>query len=277
MNEGNQEFVEIEDYFAKLCRWIPGSGKRKRRQKKVERRVLLGDLTAKMVEKRMSTMPTQTPLLPVGSKAYFRRGNKEILVFEQPPTIRSVAIYNDEKRYQLAFPYVIYVFCLEDGYMPNYRSSIFFRNAPMASMDDKLLVCCMTHAYVEDHRDNIDKRIGAVCMQGNFSTSDPLEKKIVANLGYYWETYFNVESDHNDFFTGLMKMEKVDKSVSSVAAWQRRSEEDPLFALQVPWVDAGITVQQAVDRAFNNELEQEKTPVSRAEQLADIFYQLKEV
>jgi hypothetical protein len=66
------------------------------------------------------------------------------------------------------------------------------------------------------------------------------------------ETGFNLSSDFHEASSWFSTSRKVDPRVSSIEAWQEASREDPLFVLNVPWLETGKTVQQVVDRTFKN-------------------------
>jgi hypothetical protein len=64
------------------------------------------------------------------------------------------------------------------------------------------------------------------------------------------ETGFNLSSEHhelNSWFTETVAA-GIDPRIASVESWQKASAEDPLFALEVPWLPSGHTLRSATAR-----------------------------
>ncbi len=246
---------------------------------RVERKVSLAEMMRQIAleQQNSSTNLLETPVLPSGTRFYFKKGNTEVVVVEQAPQARTILV-NNQKTYTIALPYVAYLFLFINGIMPPHGSRIFYRTSPISSVDDSLLMCNLTHVNTEEEH----FRIGAVCMQAPFSQDDPLEKKIAASLGYFWDTDFKVyEQDKNagNFFTGFAKSSQLDLKISTIDSWQAASILDPLFVLSVPWIETGLSIRHVVDEMFQgagSTAGNERVDIKDASGLADMMYRIKE-
>lgn len=265
--DDRSDVIELRGEVATLFRFKNQNGPEKIRDRQVSLRDLIGKLSF------AQESVVDTPLLPVGCRGYWRRGKKEVLVVEEAPRMRTI-LTQDRGKFILAFPYLVYVFYFENGLMPNYKSRIFYRVAPITSFSDNLLLCNLTHAAFEDH----DYKIGTVCMQAGFDKKKTFQEKVNANLNYYWNTEFKgFEMDqYGAFFGGFSKTKALNPLLSSLGEWQEQSKKDPLFVLTAPWLDTGLTLKRVVEQALGSGLDDTGAP-ENIDQLADLIYQLGEV
>jgi hypothetical protein len=61
---------------------------------------------------------------------------------------------------------------------------------------------------------------------------------------------FNYSSEMHELTSGFSVSRDVDPRVSTIEAWVKASAQDPGFATSVPWLKAGYTVDEIVDRMF---------------------------
>lgn len=271
-DEDENESIEVIGASATLYR-LKKSGLWQSNKVK-DRTVLVADLVGKLVQREFDNGSSETPVLPVGTRYYSRQGVQEVLVFEEPPQMRTILF--EDRKFNLALPYVVYCFYFANGLMPEYKTRMFFRNSPLESLDDKLFMSNLTHVKVGGAI-NDPFLLGAVCMKAIFGQHDSLDTKVSASLRYYWQTVFSAEIK-NDFHIGASEIRKQDQRVGDLATWQEESRKNPLFVLEVPWIDYNLTVGQVVREAFKNQARSDSAkPIDSAEQLANLMYQLKEV
>jgi hypothetical protein len=238
----------------------------------VQRRVRLKELMAAL-EKRM-TEDVRTPVLPANTRYYARQKSAEVAVVEEAPRIRTIQDAQ-QNRYTLAFPYVVYLFAYSNGAMEQYGSRLFYRTAPLQSLDDQLLATNLTHTVVEKGH---TYRVGTVCMGAFPDRSLSLGDKAAANIQYFWEREFLLGEDaerHNvNFFAGAERF-NLDERVADFRRWEKESVGNPLFALSVAWRPLDLTVRQAVAESLGKD--PRKTSAPDFEELVDMVYRLKEV
>jgi len=143
-------------------------------------------LVDKIVSTAVKDKKMKTPFLPLGAVLYIASGPKEIIVVEEAPKQRTI-MNSRGNTFQVALPYVVYLFYLEQGFMTHYKSRIFFRTSPLSSENDALMLCNLTHVITDSMS---SYGIGAFCTKANVKTSDSLVQKINANLEYFWNTEF---------------------------------------------------------------------------------------
>ena len=72
----------------------------------------------------------------------------------------------------------------------------------------------------------------------------------------------------DDTFT---RSRSLDTRIASVEAWEAATAADPLFVLQVPWIPAGLTLGEAVDRLIALR-PQQAVRLTDASALGDLLY-----
>ncbi|MBI2632985.1 MAG: hypothetical protein HYW78_01170 [Parcubacteria group bacterium] len=243
----------------------------------VDRIVSLKDFVERIVE--CNAQSIETPLLITGARYYIKKGAVEIVIVEQTPQIRTIIVPESmygNKKYTLAFPYVIYIFCIENGFMPAYRSRVFYRNAPLTSLDDQLLLCNLTHVNIGE--DNY--ATGEACMKANIKQSDSLEEKVRAQIRYFWESSFIVpkqaEEQHGSFIEGFTQSGNLDERIKTLEAWEKASKKDPLFVFEIPWIEIGLTPHTVQDEMFKKTGIVIRSTIENTNELIDIMYQCKE-
>lgn len=231
-------------------------------------------------------------ILPDGVKAVLSRGSVTIWIWESPPRAYhfdwiakdSPMPFGDGTRYRmvrLALPYliVVAVFVRSPAGLPHLSTSneCFFRTAPLKRFEDKLcypaLLNCSKFAPPEG------RPLSWICTQHlrhtpKMQSRDPAERfgaGFEALRHCLLETAFNYSSDHHEAASWFSESCNVDRRLNTVEAWQEASAKDPLFVLEVPWLQTGHTLRQVVDRIFRN-LGSDKSRITSATGLARIIF-----
>jgi len=161
---------------------------------------------------------------------------------------------------KLALPYLITVAVFASGPddMPLLTSAneCFFRNHPLKSLDDELycpaLLNCSRFLQPEG------KPLAWICTQHLDDTPllrEPdagkrVRASLKALLHCLLETGFNHSSEHHEGSSWYSESRGVDPRLATVEQWQKASEREPQFVLEVPWLKTGHTLRQLAKRIF---------------------------
>src|ERR1041385_6056272 len=226
----------------------------------------LEDFTARMAPRRMDTTGV---ILPSGVVAMNSEGPITIWVHQTPPSVYrfkwiardSPAPYGSEAKYRtvrIALPYLLVfaVFTGEPGQLTlSKNNECFFRNDPLECDEEEvhypaLLNCskialpdggghrswiCTQH-LVRSHFDR-EKDPGRR-MRGAF-------KELMRCL---LETGFNLSSETHEGASFFTESRNCDARIATVEDWEKATDKDPLFVLDVAWLKTGLTVRQMIDR-----------------------------
>lgn len=223
-------------------------------------------------------METVTPRLPQTGELILPDGVRSlvsvpgglVLVHETPPAVHnlrwiaadSVEPYGPEARYRsarTAFPYLIVVAMYRRNgdllELTNWNEC-FFRTGPLTSHDDRLLVPALLNC--SRYPGKKSGPVSWICTQNmDWSTlsreRDPnrrLRRDLGALLEHLLATGFNLSSDIHEGKSGFTETveTQVDPRVSSIDAWEQATAANPLFVLDVPWIDAGVTLRDVLGR-----------------------------
>jgi hypothetical protein len=271
----DDEIIEIKNESAMLVHIVPGKNGGLR---KIERQVKVADLIERLTQEKDTERIVETPILPSGTKFYQKIGETEVVIVEQPPQVRTILVSEDRK-FALAFPYIIYLIYLAEGGIPDYKSRMFYRNSPLETFNDKLFLSNLTHVNMNKRH---EEGIGSICLYANFvNSSEDLTTKVNRKLQGYWETKFDYMNDGGgSYFDGFMKAKEVDPRIANLDAWQTASRLDPLFVLEIPWIDsektAGEILKDMTQEARKYQGKSEAKTIKNADQLAGIMYRIKE-
>lgn len=213
-----KEFIEIEGDAVKLC------------TKTVNRVVKLEDFLS-TVGNHSGTL---TPVLPNGCRLFRQMGSITGFLVEKPPTQRVLHWVNMIPRspenpkpktsWRLAFPYtVFYVEFAGDAITTN--CSIFYRNSPITSIEDKLLLPNLCNLY----------RNGRICTGSVRVTGNSMTEKADSFMTAFWQSEFNADLIAEHWAHDITRI----PAVASLPAWEASSKEDPLFVLGCDWREYG--------------------------------------
>lgn len=178
----------------------------------------------------------------------------------------SAAPYGPGTQYRLvriALPYVctFVVFRRQRGGRMEMTLSneCFFRNGPLRTLDDKLLypalLNCSRFVSGEGHP------LSWLCTQHlNFralatiaDTNQYMRAALTQTLSCLWETGFNRSSEEHEgdsWFSETVRRQ-VDPRIQSVESWEEATKQNPLFAVEVAWLETGKSVRDVVNRIFD--------------------------
>lgn len=187
-------------------------------------------------------------LTPDHTRLYYRKGKTEILVQEHSPQIRLMRFYNsliarsssnmkipdgDTSRiysYSLALPYMVFLFKFVDGVFEDVW--LAFNDRPMRHMQERPLVpylsnidpslkVCLGHVFQNEERQSLEA--------GN------LVQQIALVYSNFWSTIYSDEWSQS--YWNYRNHFVEDNRLSSMAAWQEASSNNPLFVVEdVPWI-----------------------------------------
>lgn len=246
-------------------------------------------LLAKVAAGQMGTGPA---ILPDGIKAVVSQGPITIWVWESPPRVYhfdwiandSPAAFGQGTKYRkvrLALPYLIVltVFVRNEAGLPELlaKNECFFRSAPLKQFEDKLLYPALLNCSKFEPQDG--RPLSWICTQHlrptpKMQSRDPAERFCAgfeAVRHCLLETAFNNSSEHHEAASWFSESRGVDRRLKTVEAWQEASTKDPLFVLEVPWLQTGHSLGQVLDRIFAN-LQAGKSRIQSASGLARIIF-----
>jgi hypothetical protein len=218
-------------------------------------------------------MDTGDVVLPDGVKAVIPGGSAVIWVYECPPQPHSLlwiagdstAQFGKGTRYRtvrLSLPYLIVLAVFEAGdggqLVLSGANECFFRVAPLKSLDDKLLFPALLNCSKFTPPEG--RPLSWICTQYLDYARLAREPDPARRMGASFaalrhcllETGFNYSSEHHEGASWFGAARGVDPRISTVENWQAATEQDPLFALEVPWLPTGLTVRQMAERIFQN-------------------------
>jgi hypothetical protein len=247
-------------------------------------------------------MDTGEAPLPVGVRYVKSRGGTTVWVHETPPSVWNLRWIADDspkpfggaayRDVVLGLPYLVVLAVFHrDGEGPRTltgANECFFRTAPLRSYTaDELLVPallnCSVFGPVGKGKIGIDGRpLVWICTEHlNFrrlalekDAAQRMVKSLAALMQALLGTGFNLSSEHHEFSSGFTVSRGIDPRVDTVEAWQRATEEDPEFVLNVPWIKTGYTLAEAVERVFLRQGESARRTRS-AQDLARLVFQRK--
>jgi len=229
-----------------------------------------------LIERVTPQMDTGPCILPNGVKAVLSRGQLTIWFWEKAPCIQQLSWiradsprpYGQGTKYRMvriALPYLIImsVFQIGPDGMPNVARTdeCFFRNEPLKSLHDELCYPALLNCskFTRDN-DSPDGRqpLSWICTQYLKDTKDmdspDAGKRFCASFEAVryclLETSFNLSSEHHEGNSWYGASKHIDPRIASVEAWERATKEDPLFALEVPWIKTHHSVKDVAERTF---------------------------
>lgn len=186
----------------------------------------------------------QDAVLPEGVRFYRNQFGKHLVVFEDFPKVRTLNIcknyhepyigrHSNYSRfanpeyvnYRLALPYVVYIMRIDEK--GSFNFNVFFRNAPLKSLTDKLLIAQIPNV----RSDGTPCNPWATITQTTTYQQATIYDKIKMVLAFFWDTKFNYYlTDH-----------PADSRLTTFERWQDFSKENPLFATSVNWFQTDIS------------------------------------
>jgi hypothetical protein len=149
-----------------------------------------------------------------------------------------------EELYELAFPYVIFAFFFVEREFEEMK--VFYRPSPLVSMKDELYLCNLYNVQLSrGHRAH-----SRACLRPKPETSGKLLHEQVQRLiNHFWNTEFNLDIADS----GFQFYAERDSRFSSLDAWEKAVQADPLFMLQFPWEPAGMILMDVISFLINQQ------------------------
>ncbi len=163
---------------------------------------------------------------------------------------------------RIALPYVIVVVVLRRG--QNGRLSLseanecFFSNQPLKTLDQPLSYPALLNCSKFTPPDG--KPLSWICTQHlkherrphDRDPSKQLWGEVRALLRCLFETGFNYSSEHHEGSSWFTESTKIDPRIQTVEAWEKATECNKSFVLDLPWLPTGLTASEIVARTFRN-------------------------
>jgi hypothetical protein len=219
-----------------------------------------------------------------------------VLVHQTPPRIWNFKwIANDSpsrwgagtkyRAARLALPYLVVLAVFEQGpggvLQLTGRNECFFTNEPLSRAGVESKLCFPALLNCSRFPNDPSNSLAWICTQhlsrkelaGRADSATSVPAGLTALLHHLLETGFNFSSeDHelNSWYSETVAA-GVDARIESVEAWEAASAEDPLFALEVPWLDTGMTLDQIVGRVIDMHADM-RPKVTSANDIARIVF-----
>jgi len=175
-------------------------------------------------ESRGGSKTREVRVLPQGTRFHIRKGDYDFLVIEQAPSVRTISVSSglsrDDNRthFNLAFPYVVFLLVFKEERMIQQYTS--YRAKPLESLED---VLC---------RPNLSNMDGLrMCTGFKGHEVDGLIARTNEVVGHFWTSQFN--TDWTDNFERYSSQQE---TLKSFAIWEENSKKNPLFVLDVDWI-----------------------------------------
>jgi hypothetical protein len=212
----------IENHDLVLGKYKRKKGKRRFEEKK---RVYIDKILSLKKE-----ILYRTPLLPNGTRLYLSQNEETIIVVEEPPQVRTIKWKAGHciRQYHFAFPYVVFIIKFEMQAVKDVF--VYYRNQPLKKGDNELFLPNLPNLGAQGIDDEADICLGTLEVDVNLS----LAEKVEMIINNFWESAFNPEEYYER--TYFCRSKKLDKRVSSFAAWQKATKENPLFVLEIDWL-----------------------------------------
>lgn len=230
----------------------------------------LVDLVARI---RASGPDSGGGVLPDGVKALLPTPGGFVAVHQTPPSVfgfrwiapDSEAAYGPEARYRpvrIALPYVVVLAVYERGprgvAQLSTRNECFFSNQSLDPNGVETELCYPALLNCSKFPDGPEHPISWICTQnlnpadfaGRRDTAAALRDGLTALLRHLFESGFNFSSEHHELNSWYSETVEagVDPRIASVEDWEKASDEDPLFVLDVPWLKTGLTLRAIAER-----------------------------
>ena len=143
---------------------------------------------------------------------------------------------------RLAFPFVVVVLIFRGGRLTGHQQC-FFRTAPLEKLDDNLLLPNLFNVA------NGHGQPCWLCLANLKRDLAPLSwnEKICVIRKHLWGASFNRSSEVHEGNSYWQTMRGVDDRVASLDAWERATQADPFFPLQVNWKPSGTTIGEVIE------------------------------
>jgi hypothetical protein len=259
----------------------------------------LPDFLQKLAPPVMSTCGT---VLPEGVRMIFSTQKMSILIWELSPQVHRVKwIRKDSKApfkmpgrevayepRQLALPYLIIAAVFVRGptgrLVLTGRNEAYFRTETLKSGDDPLLFPALLNISKFPASAAAENPLAWICTQHTnlralakeTDFNQRVRKSLHALRSTMLEAGFNYSSEHHELTSYWSLSARRIPEVADLDRWEQRSQRDPLFVLNIPWLPAAagrkkLTVHGLVDRVLAQAGAEDK-PLASVEDLARLVF-----
>jgi hypothetical protein len=214
---------------------------------------------------------TRDVVLREGSATIQARDGTAVVIHETPHRVwnfkwideNSPAPYGPTARYRqvrLALPHVI-VFAVFDinrrgVYQLSRVNECYFSNAPLKSFGQELYYPALLNC--SNVRSPDGRRLSWICTEhlecvpqrANDDVNARVQGALKALLRCLFETGFNYSSEHHEGRSWFSESKRVDPRIASAKAWEKATNKDPYFVLEIPWLPTGMTAAQIREAIF---------------------------
>ncbi len=206
----------------------------------------------------------QTTILPPGTKFFFSKGNRAMVVIEQEPQVRTVN-FNEtfldrdldvgfsrikeklrsgelKTSFRLAFPCTIFVLFFLQGAFDEMQ--LYYTTKPLSSNEDILYDPNLPNI-------NINRNI-CFHFSGGYQTN--LTETTQRAIGDFWGSTFTGDGYWSNFYAPQRKR---DRRFKNILKWEKQSIKNPLFVLQANWQNSGYTVKRLFEETFTEQVSDE--------------------
>ena len=210
-------------------------------------------------------------ILPDGIKLVKTRGPVTVLVYERPPQVYNLKWIADDspapfgrgtkyRTVRIALPYLIVLAVFERGRGTRIQLSqtneCFFRTAPLKSIQDELLYPALLNC--SKIATEAGRPLSWICtakmdlraVARERDQNKRMREGLRALLHCLLETGYNLSSEHHEGSSWFTESTGVDPRIATIEEWEKTTAREPLFVLDVPWLQAGMTLGEAMERHF---------------------------
>jgi len=244
-----------------------------------------------------ASIQTLDVVLPDGFKAAMTRQNTTIVALEVPPRIHSLkwtmAAHESQgtpgyQTIKVSLPYVIILGMFRPdgcgGQCLDQWAECFFRNEPLRSLMDELYYPSLLNCskYTDWGKPTSKHPLSWICTQylkfGDLTAiQNPCERfrqSCMSLVDCLLHTGFNHSSERNEgqSWYGEYESRKFDKRITDVAEWQKATEQDPTFIMEMDWIPVEKTAGQVMSRMLDIRTGQSGQSMQTAEDVSRVVF-----
>lgn len=193
--------------------------------------------------KKRILVTSNASALPTGTKFVFSGSGKTYYVIEQYPHVRTIGWSGEKEqgRWAFAFPYIVFVVVVGNKKKDFISLHVFYRNEPLTNTSDELFY----PALPDMMHGKYEKRdlFAEACFPGT-DISGNVDAVVSAALQVFWNSDFKLDVHQGNFFP-LYKNKL--PQIWNLKTWHAASKKNPNFVLSLPWISAGVTLEEAVE------------------------------
>lgn len=208
---------------------------------------------------QFKTINEQSPyILPSNCKIAYTKGCRTVVIVEQFPQIRTIALTSDlvspkcrkesvstttdNYRFSLAFPYVYFLIVFDHEKYTSHE--LYFKNNMLTSVNEHLHLAPIPNVFRDRSKySSVDRMCMGTGFKEQVQKKSTVARQVDIIVSDFWIKTFN---DH----LGTGGFEKLDKRIKNWSTWQTNSKLDQFFILDVKW-PKGRTIKGIVDSTLD--------------------------